>query len=54
MMAGTNLVTASRVVPTPLQRVCLRATEDVQNPRAREMSLRLALDWMQDALTGSK
>jgi hypothetical protein len=33
---------------------CLQAAAQTDNPRAREVLLRLALDWLQDALTASK
>jgi hypothetical protein len=33
---------------------CLQAAARTDNPRAREALLRLALDWLQDALTASK
>jgi hypothetical protein len=33
---------------------CLQAAAQTDNPRAREVLLGLALDWLQDALTASK
>jgi hypothetical protein len=33
---------------------CLQAAERTDNPRAREVLLRLALDWLQDALAEAR
>jgi hypothetical protein len=33
---------------------CLQAAAQTDNPRAREVLLGLALNWLQDALTASK
>jgi hypothetical protein len=35
-------------------RECLQAAEETDNPRAREVLLRLALDWLQDALAEAR
>jgi hypothetical protein len=35
-------------------RECLQAAERTDNPRAREVLLRLALDWLQDALAEAR